>query len=145
MANPYSTPHVSSRPIDPASRVQAPAIALIVVASIASSIVTLGLIADVFVMVTGRLELVQEAGEDLEVVYTDIVIRIVWGVVLLVASLFVLFGAVQMKRLKNYRMAMAASIVAIIPLVGPCCILGIPFGIWSVIRLTQPGVRQLFS
>ena len=36
-----------------------------------------------------------------------------------------------MRNLKNYGQARAAAVVAMIPLLGPCCLLGIPFGIWA--------------
>ena len=76
--------------------------------------------------------------------YTQITIRSIWGVVLVLASSFVLYGAIQMRNLKNYGQARAAAIVAMIPLLGPCCLLGIPFGIWAFVVLGQPGVRNAF-
>lgn len=50
-----------------------------------------------------------------------------------------------MKSLENYGFAMAASIIALIPCMGPCCILGIPFGIWSLVVLSDPVVRSSFK
>jgi hypothetical protein len=65
---------------------------------------------------------------------------------LVVAALngLVLVGAIKMMRLQNYALAMTASIVAMIPC-QCCCLLGLPFGIWSVVMLKKPEVKQWFS
>lgn len=55
-----------------------------------------------------------------------------------------LFGALKMKNLENYGLAMAASIIAIIPCFGPCCCIGIPAGIWSLVVLNKPEVKSAF-
>lgn len=65
--------------------------------------------------------------------------------IMLVVSAFVIFGAVQMKGLKSYGLAIAASVVAVLPCVGPCCCLGIPFGIWSLVMLLKPEVKAGFE
>ncbi|HEX8436392.1 hypothetical protein [Archangium sp.] len=55
-----------------------------------------------------------------------------------------LFGALKMKNLENFGLAMAASIIAIIPCFGPCCCIGIPAGIWSLVVLNKPEVKSAF-
>ncbi|EAU69536.1 hypothetical protein [Stigmatella aurantiaca] len=55
----------------------------------------------------------------------------------------VFFGALKMKKLENYGLAMAASIIAIIPCFGCYCI-GIPVGIWSIVTLIKPEVKSAF-
>jgi hypothetical protein len=55
----------------------------------------------------------------------------------------VFFGALKMKNLENYKLAMAASIIALIPCFGCYCI-GIPVGIWSLITLNKPEVKSAF-
>jgi len=54
------------------------------------------------------------------------------------------FGAMKMKNLQNFGMAMAASIIAIIPCFGPCCCIGIPAGIWALVVLNKPEVKAAF-
>lgn len=54
------------------------------------------------------------------------------------------FGGLKMKNLENYGLAMAASIIAVIPCIGSCCCLGIPVGIWSLIVLNKPEVKAGF-
>ena len=50
----------------------------------------------------------------------------------------------KMKNLESYSFAMAASIIAMIPCIGPCCLLGIPFGIWSIVVLGDAQVKAAF-
>ena len=57
---------------------------------------------------------------------------------------FVLFSAIKMKRLENYGLAMAGSIVAMLPVSCPCCFGGLVFGIWSLIVLSKPEVKAVF-
>jgi hypothetical protein len=54
------------------------------------------------------------------------------------------FGGLKMKNLENYGLAMAASIIAILPCFGPCCCIGIPVGIWSLVVLNKPEVKSAF-
>ena len=62
----------------------------------------------------------------------------------LILSIIVLIGAIKMKALENYGFAMAASIIALFPCIGPCCFIGIPFGIWSLVVLSDPLVKSSF-
>jgi len=39
----------------------------------------------------------------------------------------------------------AASIIAMIPCVSPCCCLGLPFGIWALVVLARPAVKSAFQ
>jgi hypothetical protein len=55
------------------------------------------------------------------------------------------FGGLKMKNLENYGLAVAASIITLIPCFGSCCCLfGIPVGIWSLIVLNKPEVKSAF-
>lgn len=54
------------------------------------------------------------------------------------------FGGLKMKNLQSYPLAIAASIIAIIPCFGSCCCTGIPVGIWSLIVLNKPEVKAAF-
>ena len=62
---------------------------------------------------------------------------------LLLAGL-VLFGALKMRKLENYGLVMAATIVAMLPCNCPCCCLGMPIGIWSLVILMKPEVKAAF-
>lgn len=60
-------------------------------------------------------------------------------------SIFIIFGAMKMKKLESKGMAMAAAIVAMIPCVSPCCLLGLPLGIWALIVMNKDEVSSQFS
>jgi hypothetical protein len=55
----------------------------------------------------------------------------------------VLLGAVWMKNLRSYAMAMTSCIVGMLPC-NICCLFGLPFGIWGIVVINQPDVKQAF-
>jgi len=59
-------------------------------------------------------------------------------------GVLVFIGAMKMKNLENYSLAMAAAIVAVIPCISPCCLLGLPFGIWALVVLNDSSVKAAF-
>ncbi len=63
----------------------------------------------------------------------------------LATSAFVIFGALKMRKLESHGLAVAASVVALLPCVGPCCCIGLPAGIWSLIVLMKAEVKTAFS
>jgi len=63
------------------------------------------------------------------------------GVVL---DILVIVGAQKMKRLESYGLAMTSCILAMLP-TSVCCLLGLPFGIWGLVALNQPGVKDVFD
>ncbi len=104
-----------------------------------------GLLIDVVLIATGMVERQQAMNQGPVSEQVSIAIRILWSIVLLTTSGVVIYGAIQMKNLRNYRAAMTAAIISMIPMLGPCCILGIPFGIWALIVLMQPDVKAHFA
>jgi hypothetical protein len=60
-------------------------------------------------------------------------------------NLAIALGAISMIRLQSYRSAFTAAILAVIPVCSPCFLLGIPFGIWALVLLSRPDVRQRFT
>ncbi|OJH37781.1 hypothetical protein [Cystobacter ferrugineus] len=66
------------------------------------------------------------------------------NVIVLLLSGLTFYGALKMKNLENFGLAMAASIIAILPCFGPCCCLGIPVGIWSLVVINKPEVKAAF-
>ncbi len=57
----------------------------------------------------------------------------------------VIIGAMKMKKLESYGLAMAASIVAMLPCISCGCLLGLPIGVWSLIVLNKPEVKSAFK
>ena len=57
---------------------------------------------------------------------------------------FVIYGALQMRSLKGYGLAMGSAIVALIPCFGCYCV-GIPVGIWALVVLSKADVKASFT
>ena len=57
---------------------------------------------------------------------------------------FVAFAGFQMKNLKNHHVALAGSVLAMLPCSGCCCMAGLPIGIWSLVILNNSDVKQAF-
>jgi GYF domain 2 len=57
----------------------------------------------------------------------------------------ILMGASKMQSLTSYQFAFTASILAMLPCLSPCCILGFPFGIWALVVLNKPGIKTQFT
>lgn len=149
MSNPYQMPRRQYQPKvtrESIQRLTDPvAIALMIVAGISLVLGSLFLLLDVVVLVLGAAQRMQQVGQFGASPIMTLIIRILWGMILLAASGFVFYGAMEMKKLRNYQLAMGASIVAVIPCLGPCCLLGIPFGIWALVILSKPEVKQGFK
>ena len=63
---------------------------------------------------------------------------------LMLVHLIVLIGAFKMLRVQTYPNALTSAIVSIVPFCSPIAIVGIPFGIWALVTLTQPEVKAAF-
>ena len=50
----------------------------------------------------------------------------------------------KMKKLESYGWAMTASILALAPCISPCCLVGLPIGIWALVVLAKPEVKSAF-
>ena len=59
----------------------------------------------------------------------------------------IFYGGMKMRELKNYGLAITASILAMTPCgVGFfCCIPGLPIGIWALVILLKPEVKETFQ
>jgi len=63
----------------------------------------------------------------------------------LAVAAVIFLGALQMLKLKNYGLAIAASVCAFLPCACPCCFIGIGFGIWSLMVLNRPEIKEQFN
>jgi hypothetical protein len=71
-------------------------------------------------------------------------IGVVSNIIAILVSGLILFGGIQMRKLDSYGLAMTASIVALIPCISPCCVVGLPIGIWALVVLSKPEVKSAF-
>ncbi len=65
----------------------------------------------------------------------------------LAMSVLILVGAKKMKSLQSYQFSLAAAGLSLVPCLTPCCgfLLGLAFGIWSLVVLRRPDVKSHFS
>ncbi len=69
---------------------------------------------------------------------------VILGLIGLIGGAVILAGGIKMRKMENYGLCMAASIVAMIPCVSACCLVGLPIGIWSLVVLSKPEVKAVF-
>lgn len=62
----------------------------------------------------------------------------------IVMAAVIFMGASKMRKLESYGLAMAVSIIAMIPCISPCCLIGLPIGIWALVVLLDPNVKAAF-
>ncbi|HXB59191.1 MAG TPA: DUF4339 domain-containing protein [Candidatus Acidoferrales bacterium] len=65
----------------------------------------------------------------------------------LIISILILTGAIKMLNLRSYQFAFAAAILSVLPCITPCCgwLLGLIFGIWSMVVLGKADVKSRFE
>ena len=68
-----------------------------------------------------------------------------WTAIGIALSAAVLIGSIQMMRGRSSTFSVIAAILAMIPCLGPCCVLGIPFGIWALVVLFDQDARASFE
>ena len=56
----------------------------------------------------------------------------------------VLAGGWSMLNRKSWTLALVAAVLTMIPCFGPCCGLGLPIGLFALVVLMRPPVRELF-
>jgi hypothetical protein len=57
----------------------------------------------------------------------------------------ILIGGIKMKQLQGYGLAMAGCILAMLPCGNCLCCIGLPLGIWGLVVLNRPEVKDAFS
>ena len=68
-----------------------------------------------------------------------------FGVLVLLASAFVTWGGLQMKKLSGWLPSLIACFVVMTPLVSCSCLLGVPIGIWGLVVLFNSEVKAAFG
>ena len=134
---------------DPRARamqmVSAPAIGLMVTAGLGIAGGLVGLIINLSLM--GRMQSMPGVDPELARIIQMVSygpIGIATKLIGMAVGALILFGAIRMQKLTSHGLAMTAAIVAIVPCFSPCCLLGIPFGIWALVVLSRPEVRSQF-
>lgn len=58
---------------------------------------------------------------------------------------FIAFAGFQMRNLKSYGVAVAGSIVMMLPCGSCCCFITMPIGIWALVTLMKPEIKNAFT
>jgi hypothetical protein len=66
------------------------------------------------------------------------------GIIAILMGAVILLGGLKMMKLESFGVAMTASILAMIPCLSPCCVIGLPIGIWALVILSKPEVKSAF-
>jgi len=124
------------------SRVFGPAVGLIVVCGISIVALVLALAFDAWLIASAADRMRQPQTVSKE---SQILMRGAWSVLILISNVVILAGAISLLRLRSAGFARTACVLALIPCLGPCFILGVPFGIWGLVAMNDRRVRAAFD
>lgn len=82
-------------------------------------------------------------GQQAPIEPVEMVLSLLLMVATLTMGIVMLYGSIKMLRMESYRWAMAAAITAMLPCY--CCFLGLPIGIWALIKLRDSTVQMAFD
>jgi hypothetical protein len=128
---------------DASRQVSGPAIGLLITGILGAFFAGLGLIASIVGM--GIAPFIRDEIPDRYVEFWEGSMGAASSVVEIAVAAFIIFAALKMRELKQWELSLAASIVAMIPCISPCCILGLPIGIWALVVLLRPEVKEAFQ
>ena len=128
--------------IDPAGQVSSPSVGLLVTGVVGGIISLLGLILNV--IGTSVIPFMEDSLDERYMELWEGAAGIASSFIGIVVAVFIIYAALKMKELSQYGLCMAASILAMIPCISPCCIIGLPIGIWCLVVLAKPEVKAAF-
>ena len=128
-------------------QVKGPAIGLKVTAVIGLLLVAAGLVINILMLSGIQTGLQQINDPQIQKLLSSMGggLGIVQNLIGAVAGVIVLMGAAKMQKLQNHQFALTAGIVAMLPCISPCCVFGLPIGIWALVILNKPEVKSQFS
>jgi hypothetical protein len=126
---------------DVAARVIPPAIALMVVSTISFIFLCFYCPINLYIFLNDPQNQQKPKGEQVGgMIGAGVVVPL-----MALASLAVGICGYLMYSRKSYSAAMTGAVISCIPCCSPLCIVGIPFGIWALIVLYDPLVKEGFS
>ena len=123
------------------SKVTAPAIALMVASGLSA---LLGLVGLAMRALGIGLASLGGSADDRFLQILGGAVGIVWALIGLAVQGFIFFGALKMKSLESYGIAVAGAACACIPCFG-CCCWNVPVGVWALIVLMNAEVKAAFA
>jgi len=135
----------TARVSTPAQLVQGPGIFLIIVGALGLALHIFSLLAHVVGWTLARQPSTGNPELDRVMTFLSGGAGVAIDLLLLGLSALIGFGGLRMIKLKNYGLCIAASVIALVPCLSPCCCLGLPAGIWALIVLSRPEVKAAFE
>ena len=132
------------------SKLFAPGLALTIVGGLGLLLMGLYSALTIFAMLSGAAEFEPPPEMADEAQRTGFYIG-AYGMVIMIflnalLQILIILGGVAMIRRKGRGLAYSACILSVIPcLSSSLCLLGIPFGIWGLIVLSDPNVKRIFK
>jgi hypothetical protein len=128
-------------------QVKGPAIGLKVTAVLGLMLVAVGLVLNVLTLSGFQTGLQQISDPQVQKLFSTLGggLGIVQDIISAVAGVIVLMGASKMQKLQSRQFALTAGIVAMLPCISPCCVFGLPAGIWALVILNKPEVKSQFG
>ena len=136
-----TSPMNSPTPTDPSTAVKWPGLSLVIVGSLGIVALLIGILLVLLGVGMGAMQGGNGGMANMAGGVFGIVIRLFF----IVLDGVIVYGGMKMQKLQSYNLAMAAAVLAVVPCVSPCCIVGIPFGIWALIVLLKPEVKAAFT
>jgi hypothetical protein len=148
--NPFQTQPNSTSQAPPtgnnayaANKVKGPALGVLISTIVGLLLTLLGIVLNIL-----GLSLIavadQPAQPEIVSVVGQGIIGLVFNIIALIGGGVIVFGCLKMMKLQSYGFAFTTCILAMIPCISPCCLLGIPFGIWGLVVLNEPRVKNSF-
>ena len=145
MPPPPPVPHRAPQGIpspNAAQAVAAPATGLLITAVIGGFFVFLSLLFNLFGFSIGSM--MAEDAQEQFMHWMSGGFGIASAVLGLLVAGFLIYASMEMKKLSQWGLAVGASVVAMLPCVSPCCLIGLPVGIWCLVVLTKPEIKSAF-
>lgn len=144
--NPFQSPSTQSfgrpRTAPPwlLARVRIPSICLICLTTLSLLHRIADLVLSIFLL-TGQLPF---PGRMPGQMHTQLQMAVVVDSLSILTGLAMLVGSWQMLQDKSYAFSLITAVLAVIPRLSPCLVLGIPFGIWALIVLADEQTKANF-
>ena len=135
-----ASPTSSVSRLSVAQQVSGPATGLIVTAILGFVLQALGFLGNMFGMAQG----LRNASPDAALNFFTGSAGLVFNIIGVAVGVVILVGALKMKNLQSHSWAMTSSILAMIPCISPCCLVGLPIGIWALVVIMKPEVKSAY-
>jgi hypothetical protein len=140
--NPYASPVVTVALTNcqlAMRRLRPPAIGLLACSLMMLAMMTMSFGSVAWMHVKGGFESVVETQLELWSTFWYAYTAMVCG------SLLAAYASIQMLRARQYPACVTGAIFGTIPIITPCWVLGIPFGIWALVILLRKDTRAAFA